>query len=57
MLPAYIIDDLLKRDREKRQSDEVFIECPEQFDPTEPTPPSESDEPEERGVVIIDFTI
>jgi hypothetical protein len=58
MLPAYIIEDLLKRDREQNSSDELCIECPEIIEPSEnnrPTPAEE--EKPERGVAIIDFTL
>ena len=58
MLPAYIIDEVLKRDREQDSSDEIFIECPEIIDPSENGRPAPNDdEKPDRGVAIIDFTI
>ena len=58
MLPAYIIEDVLKREREQNSSDELLIECPEIIEPSEnnrPTPTE--DKKPERGVAIIDFTL
>ena len=58
MLPAYIIEEVLKRDREQSSSDELLIECPEINDPAENGQPNPADEDEsDRGVAIIDFTI
>ena len=58
MLPVYIIEDVLKRDREQTSTDELFIECPEIIDPSENGLPTPADEEEpDRGVTIIDFTI
>lgn len=59
MLPAYIIEELVKRrKREKQSSEELFIECPKVDDSV----PMEPDQPDgegviERGITIIDFTI
>ena len=58
MLPAYIIEDVLKRDREQNSSDELYIECPEIIDPSDNGLPTPTDEEKpDRGVTIIDFTI
>ena len=58
MLPVYIIEDLLKRNREKNSSDELFIECPEIIEPSENNVPTPADqEKPERGIAIIDFTL
>lgn len=58
MLPAYVIEELLKRDREQTSPDEIFIECPEIIEPSESGRPAPTDEENpERGVAIIDFTI
>ena len=58
MLPAYIIEDVLKRDREQTSTDELFIESPEIIDPSENGLPAPADEEKpDRGVTIIDFTI
>ena len=58
MLPVYIIEDVLKRDREQTSSDELLIECPEIIEPAENGHPSPQDEEKpDRGVTIIDFTI
>ena len=58
MLPVYIIEDVLKRDRGQTSSDELLIECPEIVDPSENGRPAPTDEEEpDRGVAIIDFTI
>ena len=56
MLPAYIIDDLLERDREQNSTDELFIECPEIIEPSENSHPA-PEEKQERGIAIIDFTL
>ena len=60
MLPAYIIEELLKRrKREKLSSEELFIECPK-LDDSEPAQSNEPDGEEgvsDRGIAIIDFSI
>ena len=58
MLPAYIIEEVLRRYRESDSSDELFIECPETVEPSETGVPAPTDEEKpDRGVAIIDFTI
>jgi hypothetical protein len=58
MLPVYIIEEVLKREREQNSSDELFIECPEIIEPSENYRPTPSDEEKpERGVAIIDYTL
>jgi hypothetical protein len=59
MLPAYIIEELLKRrKREKLSSEELFIECPkvEGFEPAK-SEKSDGEEVSDRGIAIIDFSI
>ena len=57
MLPAYIIEELLKRERDrKRPSKEVYVELPMIDDDYEPNP--EDIEPDgDDGIAIIDFSI
>ncbi|MCP4599670.1 MAG: hypothetical protein GY847_03870 [Proteobacteria bacterium] len=58
MLPLYIIEEILKRKQEKESSEEVFIERPEFDEPVKRCPNQLDDKnTQERGVVIIDFTI
>ncbi|MDJ0762271.1 MAG: hypothetical protein QNJ97_04710 [Myxococcota bacterium] len=58
MLPAYIIDELLKREQTKELLEEVCVELPD-IDPLpNPLPPSpEVSDEDIRGIVIVDFTI
>ena len=58
MLPAYIIDKIIKGEREKEPLEELIIECPE------PNASDDRDDDlvdeetvEDRGIVILDFTI
>ena len=58
MLPAHIIEEILRRKRDKERSDELFVDPPS----PEPIPddaPGEvdDDEQDDRGVAIIDFTV
>ena len=56
MLPDYIIDELLRREREKPSSDELFIEAPALGDlPFQPPDEADDTTDDERGVAIIDF--
>jgi hypothetical protein len=60
MLPAYIIDEILRIEREKSFWREIFIERLEIDDEFLPCrEKNDGDKPDEqkRGVVIIDFTI
>jgi hypothetical protein len=60
MLPAYIIEELLRIERGKNSLREIFTELPDLEDQSEPhTEKQEEDKPDgqKRGVVIIDFTI
>lgn len=60
MLPAYIIEELLRIRREKTSIPEILIELPELEDQLEHyREKTKKDDPEDekRGVVIIDFTI
>lgn len=60
MLPAYIIEELLRIRREKSSLPEVFIELPNLDDQVDHYPgknKKDDSEDENRGVVIIDFTI
>ena len=58
MLPGYIIEELLKKEREKRPLDELYIERPEILDIPRDNPDDHGDRDEgEAGVVIIDYTI
>lgn len=58
MLPAHIIEEILRRKRNKERSDELFVDPPS----PEPIPDDVpgggvDDEPDDRGVAIIDFTV
>jgi len=55
MLPAYIIDDILERERSRSELLEKLIDSPD----IEPPRPGgeEGEATTERGVAIIDFTI
>jgi hypothetical protein len=58
MLPVYIIEDILKREKEAETSQEVFIECPLVVEPPDLNERNKDEEPsQERGIAIIDFTI
>jgi len=55
MLPAYIIDDILERERKRRsEHPEALIDSPD-IEP--PRPKDEGEATTERGVAIVDFTI
>jgi hypothetical protein len=55
MLPAYIIHDLLERERKRRSElAEDVIDSP---DVEPPRPKDEGEATPERGVAIVDFTI
>ncbi len=56
MLPAYIIEDIRRRDWEREQLDEMVIECPEIPISDDDRDPTDEDIPK-RGIVILDFTI
>jgi hypothetical protein len=58
MLPPHIIEELLKREREKKRREELHV------DPPVPEPlPEDDEEPDpieddgDRGVAIIDFSV
>ena len=58
MLPAYVIEEILRRERERRRVEERLAEY---VDPDAPADEgaedvAEDEEPE-RGVTIVDFTI
>ncbi len=57
MLPAYIIEDILKRERDKHASEELLIERPELDESWIRRPIEPSEEPVEDSVAIIDFTV
>ena len=59
MLPAFVIEELLKIQREEGYALEIFIDLPESGCPPMLVPKRPTNEPEEkdRGVAIIDFTI
>lgn len=61
MLPPYIIDEILRRERKKKAVEEVLVERTELDYPNQREYPSrpadETPQGEERGVAIIDFTI
>ena len=58
MLPGYIIEELLRIERERRPSRELYIERPEILDlPYEPPTERDDDEQGDRGGVIIDYTV
>ncbi len=58
MLPAYIIEEILKREKDNWSREEVYIERPD-LDPPFTRDPNESDDeqPEDMGIAIIDFTL
>lgn len=58
MLPAHIIEELLRRKRELERSNEFFVDPPV----PEPLPDDDLDGPDDdgpadRGVAIVDFTV
>jgi len=54
MLPAYIIDEIRKRELEKSRVEErPQLECP--VPPMLPMAPEDDDNDDDRGVVIIDL--
>lgn len=58
MLPAHIIEELLRRERERRRANEHFVDPPV----PEPLPDDDlgdedDDGPADRGVAIVDFTV
>jgi hypothetical protein len=57
MLPAHIIEEILKREREKKRRSELFVDLPE----LEPVPDDEDGsgdgDADDRGVAIIDFSV
>jgi hypothetical protein len=55
MLPAYIIDDILERERRRSQILDELIDSPD-IEPPRPKG-EEGEATTERGVAIIDFTI
>ena len=58
MLPAWFIDEILRREREKsRKDEEVLVDRPPVYDPCSPDFEIDDGSTEERGVAIIDFTI
>ncbi len=58
MFPAYIIEEILKRERDTRYREEVYIERPELDEPLIRIPNDSDDiSREDRGVAIIDYTI
>ena len=58
MLPVYIIDEILKREWERDSFVEIYIERPEMEESWTRLPDEKSEEKsEERGVVIIDYTV
>ena len=59
MLPSYIIEKIIKREREKEQLEELNIECPEPAASDDYFDDDLMDEEttEDRGIVILDFTI
>jgi len=56
MLPAHIIEEILKRKRDKERSSELFVDPPAPA-PTPDDAPDDDDESGDRGVAIIDFTV
>ena len=59
MLPAYIVHDILERERRwnKERSKELFINPPPGDSSLESPQTDEDGESEKRGVIVIDFTI
>ena len=59
MLPAYIIEEILKWERDKKQSSQsTYLEYPLHDDYFESYPDDdEREDPESDGLAIIDFTI
>ena len=56
MLPPFIIDQIRRREedeRQKREHDRPRLELP--LDVYQPAPEPSSDEPSERGIVILDL--
>jgi hypothetical protein len=58
MLTTYIIEEIKKRERGKELTEGLVIECPV-YSPSdeEEIAPPENSESDDRGVVILDFTI
>ncbi|MDD5306641.1 MAG: hypothetical protein PHU25_04900 [Deltaproteobacteria bacterium] len=59
MLPAYIIDDILKRQRERDQerSSELRIDQPDLWEHIEEQAQEDREMPADPGVIIVDFTL
>ena len=57
MLPAHIIEEILRRKREKERSDELFVDPPLPEPVPDDVPGDVDDEHDDRGVTIIDFTV
>jgi len=62
MLPAHIIEELRRREREKERRRELFLDLPVEeplVDPDEERrqPNGEGDEDTDRGVAVVDFVI
>jgi len=59
MLPAYIIHDILERERAIRgeHREELVIEIPQPGEVSPDKPDDRLREPNERGIVVLDFTI
>jgi hypothetical protein len=58
MLPTYIIEEIKKQERGKELAEGLIIECPV-YSPSddEEIAPPKNQESDDRGVVILDFTI
>ena len=59
MLPSYITNKIIKRDKEMNQWEDLVVECPvpSPSDDIRDDVAPEDEVPEDRGVVILDFTI
>lgn len=59
MLPTYIVDEIIKREKRITRVDEIGIECPvpSGYDDGLDQDSSEEENRSDRGVVILDFTI
>ena len=59
MLPAYIVHDILERERRwnKERSKELLINPPSDDSSLESPQTDEGGESEKRGIVVIDFTV